>query len=92
MPEVMFKVKWPDGKVEDCYSPSTVIFEFIKEGESYRLNNFVDLSTKALNLASARVLRKYGFRCTSAESQLAKILATAKSFTPEQSVDCLSLE
>ena len=92
MPEVMFKVRWPDGKVEDCYSPSTVIFEFIKEGESYRLNDFVDLSTKALNLASERVLKKYGFRCTSAESQLDKILATAKSFTPDQSVDCLSLE
>ena len=92
MPEVMFKVRWPDGKVEDSYSPSTVIFDFLKEGESYRLNDFVDLSTKALNLASERVVKKYGFRCTSADNQLAKILATADSFTQNQSVDCLSLE
>jgi len=92
MPEVIFKVRWPDGKVEDCYSPSTVIFDFLKEGESYRLNDFVDLSTKALNLASERVFKKYGFRCTSADNQLAKILATADSFTQNQSVDCLSLE
>ena len=92
MPEVIFKVRWPDGKVEDCYSPSTVIFDFLKEGESYRLNDFVDLSTKALNLASERVLKKYGFRCTSADNQLDKILATADSFTQKQSVDCLSLE
>ena len=92
MPEVIFKVRWPDGKVEDCYSPSTVIFDFLKEGESYCLNDFVDLSTKALNLASERVVKKYGFRCTSADNQLAKILATADSFTQNQSVDCLSLE
>jgi uncharacterized repeat protein (TIGR04042 family) len=92
MPEVMFKVKWPDGRIDDCYSPSTVISDYLKEGKSYSVKDFVELSSQALNLASERVFKKYGFRCTSAEAQLSKILAIAKTFTPDQSVDCLSLE
>ena len=55
MPEVMFKVKWPDGKIDDCYSPSTVISDYLKEGESYSVKDFVELSSQALNLASERV-------------------------------------
>ena len=92
MPEVMFKVKWPDGRIDDCYSPSTVIFDYLKEGESYNVKDFVELSSQALNLASERVFKKFGFRCTSAEAQLSKIHANAKTFTPDQSVVCLSLE
>ena len=92
MPEVMFKVKWPDGRIDDCYSPSTVISDYLKEGKSYSVKDFVELSSEALNLASERVFKKYGFRCTSAEAQLSKILANAKTFTSDQSVDCLSLE
>ena len=92
MPEVLFKIKWPDGKIEDCYSPSTIIFDYLKEGESYNLKDFIERSSNALNLASERVLKKYGFRCTSAEAQLSKILANAQTFTPDQNVDCLSFK
>ena len=92
MPEVLFKIKWPDGKIEDCYSPSTIIFEYLKEGESYNLKDFIERSSNALNLASERVMKKYGFRCTSAEAQLSKILANAQTFKPDQNVDCLSFE
>ncbi len=92
MPEVLFKIKWPDGKIEDCYSPSTIIFDYLKEGESYNLKDFIERSSNALNLASERVMKKYGFRCTSAEAQLSKILANAQTFTPDQNVDCLSFE
>ena len=92
MPEVMFKVKWPDGRIDDCYSPSTVIFDYLKEGESYSVKDFVELCSQALNLASERVFKKYGFRCTSADAQLSNILVNAKTFTPDQCVDCLSLE
>ena len=88
----MFKVKWPDGRIDDCYSPSTVISDYLKEGKSYSVKDFVELSSEALNLASERVFKKYGFRCTSAEAQLSKILANAKTFTPDQRVDSLSLE
>ena len=58
----MFKVKWPDGRIDDCYSPSTVIFDYLKEGESYNVKDFVELSSQALNLASDRVFKKFGFR------------------------------
>ena len=92
MPEVLFKIKWPDGIIEDCYSPSTIIFDYLKEGESYNLKDFIERSSNALNLASERVMKKYGFRCTSAEAQLSKILANAQTFTPDQNVDCLSFE
>lgn len=92
MPEVLFKIRWPDGKIEDCYSPSTIIFDYLKEGESYNLKDFIERSSNALNLASERVMKKYGFRCTSAEAQLSKILANAQTFTPDQNVDCLSFE
>ena len=92
MPEVLFKIKWPDGKIEDCYSPSTIIFDYLKEGESYNLKDFIERRSNALNLASERVMKKYGFRCTSAEAQLSKILANAQTFTPDQNVDCLSFE
>ena len=92
MPEVLFKIKWPDGKIEDCYSTSTIIFDYLKEGESYNLKDFIERSSNALNLASERVMKKYGFRCTSAEAQLSKILANAQTFTPDQNVDCLSFE
>ena len=92
MPEVLFKIKWPDGTIEDCYSPSTIIFDYLKEGESYNLKDFIERSSNALNLASERVMKKYGFRCTSAEAQLSKILANAQTFTPDQNVDCLSFE
>ncbi len=92
MPEVLFKIRWPDGIIEDCYSPSTIIFDYLKEGESYNLKDFIERSSNALNLASERVMKKYGFRCTSAEAQLSKILANAQTFTPDQNVDCLSFE
>ena len=71
---------------------STIIFDYLKEGESYNLKDFIERSSNALNLASERVMKKYGFRCTSAEAQLSKILANAQTFTPDQNVDCLSFE
>ena len=37
MPEVLFKVRWPDGAIETCYSPSTVIRDFYAGGRSYPL-------------------------------------------------------
>ena len=36
MPEMLFRIRWPDGTAEDCYSPSLVIKDFFAPGESYR--------------------------------------------------------
>lgn len=92
MPEVIFKIMWPDGKVDACYSPSTVINNYLKEGDQYSVQDFVELSTNALNLASNKVLQKYGFRCTSAENQLHSIIEKSKSYNSEDMITCLSLE
>ena len=92
MPEVIFKIKWPSGDIESCYSPSTSILNYLEAGKSYSVEDFVSLSSKALEIASQRVMERYGFRCTSAESQVSKILTTAKSFGAKETVTCLSME
>jgi uncharacterized repeat protein (TIGR04042 family) len=80
MPEMRFSISWPDGSTESCYSPSLVIKEFFTPGETYRLEEFVAKSRAALNIASDRVKAKYGFACSSAIDQLARIEVAAKSF------------
>jgi len=32
MPEIYFRVRWPHGEIQRCYSPSTVIEEFSSSG------------------------------------------------------------
>ncbi len=80
MPEMRFVIRWPDGVVESCYSPSLVIEEFFAPGESYPLADFVERSRTALTIASARVEAKYGHACSRAAAQLARIEAVAKTF------------
>jgi uncharacterized repeat protein (TIGR04042 family) len=80
MPEVRFTVRWPDDSVSDCYSPSTVIHEFLREGERYRMDDFMRRSRTALHLASERVRLKYGYACSSAMDQLARLEARALSY------------
>ncbi|MCJ2083767.1 MSMEG_0570 family nitrogen starvation response protein [Methylobacterium sp. J-090] len=78
MPEMHFHVLWPDGRREACYSPSLVVKDFLTPGESYAVDDFVEKTRTALNIASERVREKYGFACSSALDQLARIEAAAK--------------
>lgn len=80
MPEMHFSIRWPDGRPERCYSPSLVIKDFFAPGKTYPLDDFVARSRSALNIASERVKAKYGFACTSAMDQLARIETAAKAF------------
>jgi uncharacterized repeat protein (TIGR04042 family) len=77
-----FHVRWPDGRREACYSPSLVVKDFLSPGESYALDDFVEKSRTALTIASERVREKYGFACSSALDQLARIEATAQGQAP----------
>jgi uncharacterized repeat protein (TIGR04042 family) len=77
MPEMYFKVRWPDGVEELCYSPSTVVKEYLAVGKRYSIAQFLALARPALNRASERVEAKYGYRCSSADDQLAVIEASA---------------
>jgi uncharacterized repeat protein (TIGR04042 family) len=75
-----FSIRWPDGTPERCYSPSLVIKDFFALGKTYPLEDFVARSRFALNIASERVKAKYGFACSSAMDQLARIETAAKTF------------
>jgi len=80
MPELHFHVRWPDGREQRCYSPSRTVKDFLAAGESYALDEFVGRSRSALELASERVRRRYGFACTSAAAQLEEIERAASAF------------
>ena len=82
MPEMYFRVRWPDGEVQRCYSPSTVVQEFFTSGTAYPLADFVARSREALGIASERVREKYGFSCTGVSDQLAEIERTAARYPP----------
>jgi uncharacterized repeat protein (TIGR04042 family) len=83
MPEMHFKIQWPDGSQETCYSPSLIIKEYFEPGQNYSLGDFVDRSRTALNIASDRVLAKYGKPCGLAIRQLATLEAKAAQFTAQ---------
>ena len=80
MPEVRFTVQWPDDSISDCYSPSTVVHDFLQAGQQYALADFMTRSRAALNLASDRVRLKYGYACSSAMDQLNQLEARALCF------------
>jgi uncharacterized repeat protein (TIGR04042 family) len=80
MPEMRFFIRWPDGTAETCYSPSLVIKDYFSVGESYPLADFLARSRAALNIANERVRAKYGFACSQAIAQLARIESAAVAF------------
>ncbi len=81
MPEMQFRIRWPDGSECLCYSPSLVVEEHLSEGTSYLLADFVKRTGIALQIASDRVQQKYGMPCSRAIGQLAQIRQRATSFT-----------
>ena len=73
MPEMYFRVEWPDGKQVDYYSPSLVIEEYFEEGGEYSVEEFVEKARESLTIASDRVKAKYGFACGRAMGSLRQI-------------------
>lgn len=86
MPEMHFKVQWPSGSVEDCYSPSWIIEEYLAVGREYPVGDFIERVGIALNIASERVRQKYGFACSAALDQLAALNDTARALSTEARV------
>lgn len=83
MPEMWFRIRWPDGRSETCYSPSLVIKDFFTSGESYALVDFLERSRTAFAIANERVREKYGFACAQALQQLARIEEAAAQHAAE---------
>jgi uncharacterized repeat protein (TIGR04042 family) len=94
MPEMRFHVRWPDQSIETCYSPSLVIKDHLAAGATYPLADFKARSRMALTIAAERVREKYGFFCTRALGQLARIEEAAGRFEgmPDASVTIVSFE
>ena len=91
MPEMRFRVRWPDDSVSSCYSPSLVIKDFFEVGRSYTVADFVNRSREALTIASNRVKQKYGFACSSAADQLQSIESNAERFKDREQQKVLVL-
>lgn len=92
MPEMTVTVRWPDGRVADCYSPSLVMHDHLSPGTTYRVDDFTRRSAAALTEASERVRAKYGFTCTASASSLERIRATASGFAATDTVEVLDMQ
>ena len=84
MPEMRFRVRWPDGSESLCYSPSLVIEEHLSEGGRYSLAEFRRRAATALGVASDRVRQKYGMPCARALRQIEQIHQHAASFAADE--------
>jgi uncharacterized repeat protein (TIGR04042 family) len=60
-----------------------VVSDYFTSGKDYPLDDFVSRAREALNIASERVRAKYGFACSAAMDQLAKIETEAERFADE---------
>ena len=91
MPEMTFTVRWPDGRVEDCYSPSLVVHDHLVTGRTYAVEDFLDRSLTALATASERVRAKFGFACTSAMATSDQLRSSAAAYASDQRVTVLAM-
>lgn len=91
MPEMSFSVRWPDGRVEHCYSPSLVVHDHLSAETTYTVGDFLDRSTRALDIASARVKEKFGFACTSAAATTDAITRSAAHYRVDDLVEVVRM-
>lgn len=80
MPEMRMSIRWPDGAPESCYSPSLVLKDYFQVDRSYALTDFCGRSRTALTIASERVKARFGFPCSRASDQLARIEERCRAF------------
>jgi uncharacterized repeat protein (TIGR04042 family) len=80
MPALLMALRWPDGSTERVYSPSTVVRDFFIPGKSYEVEDFLQLSRRALLAASERVLAVHGAPCRRAAASLHGIEMRAAAF------------
>lgn len=91
MPEMTVTVRWPDGRVDECYSPSLVMHDHLAPGTTYRVDDFSRRSATALTEAGERVRARYGFACTASAASLERIQATAARFADADLVEVVDM-
>ncbi|MFW0785164.1 MSMEG_0570 family nitrogen starvation response protein [Gordonia sp. CPCC 206044] len=91
MPEMTFTVRWPDGLVQNYYSPSLVMHDHLDVGGRYTVDDFRSRATTALDEAAERVRTKFGFACTSAAATADEITDTAARYKADSIVEILDM-
>ena len=91
MPEMHFRVRWPNGATVECYSPSYIIEEYLSVGQAYAVQDFVARTRAALNIASERVRERYGFACSSALDTQATIEQTAEQLSDAEKAQLVAV-
>ncbi|MEO0819527.1 MAG: MSMEG_0570 family nitrogen starvation response protein [Pseudomonadota bacterium] len=70
MPELRMRIRWPDGKEGQVYSPSTVLARHFRPGEAIALAAFRARARRALEAASDRVAEVHGAPCSRAAAEI----------------------
>ncbi len=91
MPEMHFRVRWPNGATVECYSPSYIIEEYLSVGQAYPVSDFVARTREALNIAAERVRERYGFVCSSALDTQASIEETAEQLSAQEKAETVTV-
>ncbi|GAA4396064.1 MSMEG_0570 family nitrogen starvation response protein [Tsukamurella soli] len=91
MPEMTFAVRWPDGAVQECYSPSLVMHDHLSTGSWYSVDEFRRRAETALGRAAERVRTRYGFSCTSAQATTEQIRAAVARFAGDDRVEVVTM-
>ena len=86
VPEVLLTLEWPDGQSSQLYSPSTVIYDYLRPGESLPVAEFGERARAALARARERVRARYGFACTRTDEEQRRLEPWLARFGADQLV------
>ena len=86
MPEVRFQLEWPDGQSSTLYSPSTVILDYLRPGDSLLISELEVRGVEALRAASERVRARYGFACTRTDEEESQLRQWASRYSSDDTV------
>lgn len=96
MPETYVEIRWPNGKKEHVYSPSSIIRDYFQPGTELPIGDFEARCIQALDHASERVRERYGYACSSAMAEKQRIVAAVKAARPtvtdNQTVQILTIQ
>ena len=86
MPDVCFQLEWPDGQSSTLYSPSTVILDYLRPGESLLVSELETRGVEALRAASERVRARYGFACTRTDEEESQLRQWVSRYSSDETV------
>jgi len=92
MPAVNFELEWPDGDITTCYSPSSVVCETFREGESMTISELAAACETAFDRASQRVEERFGMPCRAAMRQKDLLIRKSKGFAPDEQIRIISMQ